>query len=408
MMFNILNNVDNLIRTRPISSYTDEDLKEINLISITDHPLVIGSISFVMQKYPSDIDLHDELIENGPPIKVVKDATKRIQKVIKDELNMKCHYITDIKAGIDQRFNLSIGKLENGFYFPNLNNLGILMSILPVSTSDTIYELMRDYKNNTHGYKIHDILEKIIREYKIIRWKPEEVLKGEKIKNGKLITFEQALMQDSTVKIDVATFIDERFTEVSNNYFLASIYDGQLHFINTSYNFTEPIEILKNYIPSVKAEIEKLFYSDDFNPFKGLKRIWVLSRMLYKYGNLSVGIYIKIITPIISGGLSALNQIKSEISTIELLQSQGKGSQCIQKNSSRIASRWRNTIGHVLDIANGEMQQLLFLVESPKDLEKALKNVINNKTMDTIKNTILWPIPNLFLPLHRSYPRPIH
>lgn len=399
--------VSEIIRLRPEDSYSSAEKHEVQLMSVYEdqaHPF--GSNSYVIQKYPGDIDLLEDIIRNGMPKTVASDVAARFQAVVRKVWNKPCHFVTDVKAGADPRYSLSIGELNDGRYIPNMANISYFANNVSSADSERILELIGETPLTQNQY---DQIEKIVREYNIIRWTASDVLRGYIVKNGKRFTLVEAIQEHAQTKLDVVTVVNGRFTEVTNILFIASMYQGKLHILNTSFDFTNTGMLLQQYDINLKEEIEKLAYSGIYyNPFKAAKRMWAFARTTIVNsigGNESAERYILALTPVISGNISLLYQIKSEIASIELIYDKP----CVVQYLPERLQAWRIAISHVIELQDSVMQSMFHMLDTGDiyELQKILKPIINNLTLIALKNSHLFPIPNFFLPGHRSYRRPL-
>lgn len=484
------------IEKRPIESYTRDDIKNINLLSFTKNASIFGSASYKIQKYPGDLDLFEIFIEQGID-KTVSDFKTILVNKVKRIIKLKCHWITEVKAGIDKRFDLSIGELRDGIYTPNYQNLlEMYKIILSFSYKEDYEELFYLYnflssirysrfQENIDNKTQEDYskISEIIRNRKILRWKPKDIINERIVQNGELIFLCDALRDNSHVKIDMITYLDDRFTEVTNFFFLAAYCDNKLCLINTSYDFTDPKKGIQIYKEQISQEIESLFYNSD-NFFKGVKRMWAYSRSLFLYSSSPLSFvntftdskndkemkdkeqYEKTImdlSPIISGNISMIYQIKSEIEAILLilsfpsqfsfplsfplplplrhslsfyhmnmakndekyskdLENHKNNEECIEEKIKKQIEKWRVSFSHVTEWDNTFLLEIYSLLDPLYDyfcdslesqreeyikkfelLKEVLKKKINQMTMKELINIGYYPIPKLFLPYPRRY-----
>ena len=96
-----------------------------------------------------------------------------------------------------------------------------------------------------------------------LRWSAADIRRGWKeLDDGRRLTFQEALLQKTTCKMDVIAFVDGRFVEVSDNYFI-KLGDAANYF---------PFDFNKNKIlNSIEHDYDEYFYAAG-NLFKGLKR----------------------------------------------------------------------------------------------------------------------------------------
>jgi len=406
-------NIKNLIRVRPIESYSKDALQEIHLISFTERGAIpFGSSVYVIQKYPGDIDTYEQVLEEGPPARVINDIAERMKEVVIGLISHPCHVISDIKAGVDKEFDINIGTLIRGKWDTSTN----LSSILPKISAADREQIGVVLSAATDDATKYDGVNKIIREYRIIRWTPQEVAAGSKIKNGHEITLQQALSVNSQVKIDSISIIDGKFVETTNQLYLGSIdpITEVVNPINTSFDFTNKAQVLLHYEDSLRGEIEKLFYSKVwYSPFKGAKRMWAFSRVFSR--DPFFGKILEKLTPIISGDISLLYSIKSEIETILLALNDKSFYKCVKKLLPTRIDTWKVAISHIPMLNNQQMISLLdtFSLGVSSDIDNIkvrlensssiIKKIINETTISQMKDHHLFPIPLKFLPEIPAY-----
>jgi len=208
---------EDLLKKRNPIAYTDDEKKTIDLLSLKD-ALVnpIGSFTFEVQKYPSDIDI-DQFIE----IKYSNDydLIRKFKELIINILSDKNTYFSDFKAGLDLRFPNDRDKL-------------------------------------------------------IVRWTPEEIIAGFKILPGNInLNLLDAMETISPVKLDIIRYVDDRFIEASTFFWLTKKRDGEIEFINRPDNYEELFEV------TLKNEVKKYSSPETFKIFKAVKRMWSLARL---------------------------------------------------------------------------------------------------------------------------------
>jgi|SRR5581483_1163697 len=411
-------NVSDLIRTRARDSYTRDDKREIHLLSARgdEYPGIYGSALYQISK-PADLDLHQNFIASGDAKKVAREFARRMQRIIKKLQKKPHHYVTDVKAGADNRFALDIGELDNGMYIPAMDNLNTMMRLmLSFKTERATDDIQRIQhilsRTRAHTSLEHDEINDIIREYRIIRWTAREVLAGKKHKNGQTFSLASALIGDSQVKIDAVTYANNRWLEVTNQFYIGYREGHRLHLLNTSYDFTDPVASLQYYEGSIRKEIERLLYSQvHYGPFKACKRMWALARVLYLHG-ISTQVMseaIEKLSPIISGGIATLHQIASEMKTIELARDHAiKGDKFIGSTLYGRRDEWRVMISRILELTLMEQQELIERLTHPNLslIARDIQALIDRLAMKSLVNANYWPVPSEFLPSHRNYRRP--
>lgn len=318
-----MNNLDVLLSTRKYpDSYTDEVIDNANLLSVSEKgAMPFGSYIYKIQKYPSDIDFTETFEHNGSIIDIAKQFKDRFLKVVNNIIRTKFHYILEAKIGEDPRYDFGskiIGYIEKGIYYISekmkidLVNLSTkLYDNLLISGDDYDKIILIMQKKYLDSYD-YDIVYNTFREYKVLRWSVDEILRGYKELLGNIrINIVDAILNGGHVKIDMLTPINGKFTELTNFFYLIKKEpNGKDYYINIKKSM-EKTEFLKRSELELPIEVERLFFSKYYyNPFKGLKRLWALAR---HYRDV---LMLEKLTPIVTGNISLLYQLKSEIDTI--------------------------------------------------------------------------------------------
>lgn len=242
---------EELIKNRDPRLYTDKERDIMKLLSLNRDALVepIGSFTYNIQQYPSDIDLNQTIFVKGNDLSGVAIDMKNTIHNILMQPNV---YFSDFKAGIDERF------LDN-------------------------------------------------RDLYIIRWTPEELIRGFKLLPGnKTLRLKDALKMKSVVKLDIIAFVNDRFIEASTFFILQNANSGKYFNLDDNY--------IENFITQVKDEILK--YSTpgpSMKLFKSVKRMWSLARVMKDFETL------RKLEPMINSNLSLLGQINADLETMALV-----------------------------------------------------------------------------------------
>lgn len=300
---------------KSLRSYPKSVNNEIRLLSLNPKILadLFGSFNIRVQKYPGDIDLIDKW--QPPPGKkftrnqVINLFVDKIRSIVYNIVNSRQHYYSEIKLGLDIRYDIDIGKCLNGIYSVSKNLLSDSMKLFDkgLLTKSDLYKIEFAATRQNNNEDIYDIIYKLFREYRILRWTSKEILDGEKdLPLRDPITIEEATNINTLTKIDEISIIGGRFVEITNVYFLFYNDGTELKSIETEY---DPEITLKDHI-------EQLYYSDMYyNPFKCIKRMFAYGRLDRKANRR----LLQILLPFISSNTSQMYQIKSEIDTIILL-----------------------------------------------------------------------------------------
>jgi len=413
-------NYDDLLSTRKYpNSYTPQVIKNVEMLSFSDEGAVpFGSYIYKVQKYPGDIDLV-EVFEECCTIKdIVNKMAKKFQSIVRKIVKERKHYMIEAKIGEDDRYDVGprqIGYIDKGIYYfhdsqkkklEELTEEMIYEGLIDEDEYDIIHNILSKQNNSTNDY---DILYNLFRNHRVIRWSDKEILQGWKMLPGNIkITLKKALSHEGHVKIDMITDINNRFTEMTNFLFLVEKkVDGKKYVINLASNLTDDL-LTKRIERELPKEIEKLFYSAYYyNPFKGIKRLWALARH-YKDFDM-----IKKLKPFISGNISLLYQLKSEIENIIVLVKKLKTFPKVTINNQ--IEDIKSRIVYVLEIADEDeyLFELFNKAYEEKDKEakieildkikKTLVSYINYFTLEYLDHVGIYTIPYPYVPKDSQY-----
>lgn len=397
--------------TKPKGSYPEGILQDIKLISFEKDKdaTPFGSFIYRLQKYPGDVDLVEVFSNCCDADEVAERFAKRLKKMVKQINSKKNHFYSEFKAGSDFRYDINIGKLENGIYHPNpelveINRNLYQRKLLPAKEFDAIQGILLNSTRKTLRGNDYDIIYNILREHKVLRWSAAEILQGYKVLPGKITKeLERALIEPGHVKIDMISLINGKFVEVTNFLMLAVDISGTLHPINTDIEENHNIPVV------LPVEIEKLYFSDFYySPFKMIKRIYSLSR------NVQDTVTLEKIIPFVSSNVSLLYQIRSEVDTIELIISKYKN-----PSPTSIYNQLDNMklrLSTVLELSDDDLEELNNLIDAAKmnkdktkkiallkEIKDKLKIVINYETINYLEKVGLNPPPSYLLPEKETY-----
>lgn len=176
-------NGDRLGDRKDPNSYTLQSKNYFKLVSLNNNTeaVPLGSFTYKIQKYPSDIDMTETAKYHGDLESIAEDATEDIQKFVIRLSSKKQNYFSDMKAGVDKS-----------------------------------------------GEAIH--------------WTKSEVLKGYKVIGNDKYYLHDSIMQKSIIKIDYIVRLKDRFVELTSFLGLVQTDDsGNDHYINLSDNFMSEI-----------------------------------------------------------------------------------------------------------------------------------------------------------------------
>lgn len=229
---------------RDIKSYVQKLKDVFNIISLTRKYKVIGSSNLKNIRYNSDFDLADFYNNSKPTVKKIVKYFQFIYKTLDSRTSYS--YITDFKCGL-----------------------------------------------NTDG--------------EALKWTKQEVLKNKKeLIDKSFITLDEAIQEKSTIKIDVISYINNTFIEISENYYIKM---GNIS--NFDKNEIDEQKITSSIHQSEKKEVK------DNNYNKALKRHFSWNFMLNK--NKIKGRKMKRLVDFFNSSVGILNKARSDLDVLILL-----------------------------------------------------------------------------------------
>jgi len=373
---------------------------------------IFGSANLRIQKYPADIDL----IQMYPAVNeatLFKNFHNKLLSVVREIIKRPLTYLTEAKIGVDDRYYdivNNIGVLTKGqlkLYNNFWSNCEKLLKKKLLSKKE--YKIIKIAFKNNPNQNDYDVVHNMLREKYILRWTGSEILQGYKLLplNVKFPLIE-AIKQNTPLKLDMVVFETDKFMEITNFLILAIGQDGNYTPIYSYFSF-DPVEMQVILVSSLQKDIEKLFYSDFyFSPFKALKRMFALARAINDLNTL------KLLGSFVSGDISLLYQIKSEMDTDLLLLERAKtppinkinvhldNSKIDLSKVSQLDDEFLyallDNINNVIHTKNAKQK-----AERMDKLVKVLKGIINFYTIKFFIDNGLKQIPEHYLPHHESY-----
>lgn len=304
------------LETNPTITIPQEIINEKKKLVIEDprNAKIFGSFIYRFQKYPADVDILEEVHGNSLDDLITK-FIRSIKRITRGITTSPDHYFSEFKCGVDERYDIKIGDMDNGRYIVDKNLMKNIKNLYVngLFNDDEHSKLMNIL--NSGGLldaNCFDTVFSIIRNRYILRWKASEIMSGtKKVDKGFTIKLNEALRQKSLVKIDEIVIINGKFMEITNIY--------GMHYKDANNNDKEIYPI--SDIQVLPVEIEKLYYSNMYySPFKMLKRIYSYCRFEYRSsGGDEYKEIIDRIVPILQGDLSLFYQIISQFKTMSLV-----------------------------------------------------------------------------------------
>jgi hypothetical protein len=348
---------DDLLRKKDFPLNYPQDV--LNLISImaydTSKVKIVGSMSLKSQQYAGDYDMY-EIVNGAYKNKdtAVSAYVKAFQDKIRQLMKTKDCYIGDIKAGIikdweviPESSGILNGKIKGYDATKAKAKLEELASNKILTEEEVKYA--RGLIVEKPSVNEFVLMKKELR-FHLVRWKPDEVLKGVvKLRDGSDYTLEEAFQAPAIVKLDVIAFVENsRFTDFSIIY----LFKNKGKAINNV--------DLRDEEFAVKQDI--VFYLASGNYFKVAKRMFSIARIKDDVKML------KSLNEMLNGDLGRLYSILSDLGTLIYLY----------ENESSIPEE---KIQYELDQVRSRLGNIYSLggVNSPAILERLLSASSNKK-----------------------------
>ncbi len=199
--------LEEAIEKREKEDYSPEVQHIIDLITVQEDLLPVGSAKYAVHKYPSDVDIFEKITGCCTINKIRFDVANAFQDIIQRVEASDDIFVGDIKAGYDNRFDIYLGEEIDGKVIDynqtiskreiqNLYNQGLL-------NRSELNELMGLAKENPTLEEFTKLINRI-KEFHVLRWTPEEILRSYKMLPGnKKYYLYDALIDRSVVKLDL-------------------------------------------------------------------------------------------------------------------------------------------------------------------------------------------------------------
>lgn len=426
-------NMRKIFRKKLYSSYPEYINKEIKLITFIPHKDLstgkfhyaepYGSVSYMISRYPGDIDLNEIDDIRGSKKKAINELAKNVKRVADEISSSRIHYLVEFKAGKDNIYDIHIGDLNNGIFTINRDLLqsSEILYESKLLTEDEIITIKFIYEKTPKTQQDYDILHNLFRERQILRWSIKEIDKGFKIlppifegkkKKQRKISLPEALEMQGHIKIDEIVYINNEFIEVTNFVFLGYIdNDGKVIDINVDRS-----DYFKSRIEGLKWSLEEVCYNYyKYSPFKAAKRIYAIARAEFlENGNGSYIQYVNKILPLLESNVGILYQCKSQLEAIIRVFDTFKRFPVVSVNRQLQNIKYRIgniyqlddhafiVLNNLFDLATNEKSknEKYYLIE---DAKKKLSNIINYYTIKYFNENGLNPIPRSLFPSNMRY-----
>lgn len=358
----------NIINTRTYDDLTSEQKNAIATITSQTNIFPVGTYQYKIFKFPNDIDLYEEIVKRSLLSEAKLEVAQDIQNIILKINSNPRILFSDFKAGYDNRFKIYTGydteeTIEDYNYeliCRDLQNL-YCANLLTKCQYCHLYSYVKE--NPTYDDII--ALRQELRNFWVLRWSTDEILRGYKLLPGNYKLFlDHAIAQNTMVKMDILVPItdinDPRYIEVTN--FFNIVHQNNLG------QYEILTEKLKEYVPSL---IEDFYHYYPINIYKAIKRLW----MVLKVNNDICGL--NMLSTIFDSDIALYSQIAGDIEVvIDLLNSNLNYDKQFLVDS--IYRRLLRLNGICL---NGNLNKNnLTNVEYLNDIYKCIKNYVNIET----------------------------
>jgi hypothetical protein len=347
---------------RSPKSYTRGLQDAIDLVTIQKDILPVGSFKYNVHKWPSDVDLFEKIeaccsVEDTK--KFVAKGVQRIGKLIRAAPDV---YLGDFKAGKDDRFEVDIGKwvplkefqqerletelrkgqieekfaqdpiwreffkmftaqeaIVHGIEGDKLALVGFDPKAIEKSVKRLRQQRLISFDelaritglltaiSKSPTYEQWEELQTVLRDHQVLRWSPLELAQGFKMLPGfKKLKLEDALAQQTLVKIDAWARVNGKWMEVTN-FFMVEVKD------KAGQRLARLTQDLPDYVKSMSKDVKHYSSAEHRKTLKALKRLWALA--LFK-NDLELA---NRITPLFSSNAAALNQIAGDAEVLALM-----------------------------------------------------------------------------------------
>lgn len=335
--------------------YSREVADDIRMILFSKDKTIlplVGSFALVVQKYPSDIDVHELYYDSDLHDSVYDTLLLTLNEII-ERIRYDPNFVfSEFKAGVDKRYDIDVGTMIDGVYTPDedlMDNIKKLSDNGLIRGEEYLFiKKLLTVSNRSDSY-IHDYIVDLLDEYKTVRWSINEIKAGFTIlPANKRLNLRDAIRQKGVVKIDVFTIVDDKVMEMSNFLVLAKKSDNKMTSLNLNISLSPSGSLTKMGLleaaERIRGDVDMYLNSEgNHNVFKAIKRMFSLTRLYYlMFGNRSYLQFGHELVPILNSWISSLYQISGEISNIGGSLDKcdncptGKMRECIMNIRSRI------------------------------------------------------------------------
>lgn len=287
---------DVTVRKQYPDGYSHDALQVLNAMSLTGgkHLNIVGSMSLRSQIYAGDYDAYEVVHSKGDLSDALRSLVSKFKDVIRKLQDLPYTYIGDIKSGSIESWKV----LTEPYNYHDAQKKLKQLRADNIITQDEYYQAKKHIRPNLSRFEKLEALQAI--RFHIIRWSPEEVLKGFKIlRDGRKFKLEDAFQSPTITKIDAVSWVqNSRFTDFSVIY--------EFHHNDTILN-----PAMKDIEESIRENIYVLRQNGNY--FKMAKRMFALAK--YKGYTREL----RILSGMFNGDLGRLYHVYGDLGTLESL-----------------------------------------------------------------------------------------
>ena len=277
--------------------FTESLRRVVEVLSLEEGAVPVGSFKHLAFLYPGDIDLFEGLFFPFTDRATAATRARHRIAVMARRIELESHrgrmFFADFKAGYDERlFLLSNAEMSGG---PDDVDLEAFLARLQTAVETELVSDDRARPARTLARRMaratcdvtrrHDWTELLeaTRKLYTLRWTLPELIAGRKrLPRGtaeegreRVVTLEEALQSKSVVKIDVWALLQDelgysKFAEVTNfwNFQYRDAQTGTIRSMTKEFN--------RSYIASLDADLAHYSQPAHFNPLRGKlnRRLW--------------------------------------------------------------------------------------------------------------------------------------
>jgi len=304
--------IDTILQKRDPDLFLESMKMTLNLISMQENVIPVGSAAYSSQTYPGDVDLFEIVRLDKNKQEAMQAFADEIKKIAQQIQLSNTVFFSDFKAGFDQRLNIDIGSSASfgaftGYDGPTVRaaiNALVNQTLLTSQEGNALLALAVDSPTFTQW----SALKEDIRQLYTLRWTLDELIAQQKTLRGNVLLNLADALDNTAVKLDVVAPVTiNGYTEVSDFYSLRYTDNGQ------EVELTSP---LGDYAEGIRNDI--LTYSNAIlgrNSLKAAKRMWAFAVNQQDYA-----LVLKL-TTLLQGDAAALNQVLSQADAIALIMS---------------------------------------------------------------------------------------